>query len=151
MDDNRVGIKVEDVETATAKTVRKGFYANPSTDHFAMKISILTKKRGLPGVNRFLAIAEHDRSFATRVQTFLLEIDYTLRAYTWHTSQLSDKWKLVGADASWVPAKRIIKFEQLKEVIVFVRTLRLQYALPETWRARTATQRHEELMKVRDE
>lgn len=140
MDDNREGIKVEDVETATAKTVRKGFYANPSTDHFAMKISILTKKRGLPGVNRFLAIAEHERSFATRVQTFLLEIDYTLRAYTWHTSQLSDKWKLVGADASWVPAKRIIKFEQLKEVIVFVRTLRLQYALPETWRARTATQ-----------
>lgn len=151
LDDNREGIKVEDIETATAKTVRKGFYANPSIDHFAMKISVLTRTRGLPGLNRFIAIAEHERIFATRVQTFLLEIDYTLRAYTWHASHPSDKWKLVGVDASWVPAKNLIKFEQLKEVIVFLRTLRVQYALPEAWRVRTATQWGEELMKVKDE
>lgn len=151
LDDNREGIKVEDVETATAKTVRKGFYANPSIDHFAMKISVLKKSRGLPGLHKFIAIAQHERAFATRVQTFLLEIDYTLRAYNWHNSQLSDKWKLVGVDASWVPAKKLIKFEQFKEVVVFLRTLRIQYALPEAWRVRTATQWHDELMKVRDE
>lgn len=143
---------MEDIGTVTAKTVRKGFYANQSIDHFAMKISkYLKRTRGLPGLNRFIATAQYERAFATRVQTFLLEIDYTLRAHTWHNSQLFDKWKLVGVDASWVPAEKLIKFEQLKEVVVFLRTLRIQYALPEAWQVRTATQWREELMKVRDE
>ena len=62
LDDNREGIKVEDVETGTAKTVRKGFYANPSIDHSGMKIQNLTRTRGLPGVRRFLAIAQHTQN-----------------------------------------------------------------------------------------
>ncbi|KAL3704276.1 hypothetical protein TMatcc_009967 [Talaromyces marneffei ATCC 18224] len=132
------------------KFIRRGVYACPSVDHFGTSID-LTMRRGMENLDQFIAIAEHEAAFASRIQTFLVQILHGNRPYVWQWWEESHGWKHLGADPSWVRAKKLIKFEQLKEVSVVIRGQMPLTVMTQDWRAWKVKQWREELLKLKSE
>lgn len=111
----------------------------------------LTVKRGTERLDQFIAIAEHEVAFASRIQTFLIQFVLGNRPYVWRWWRDGESRKRPGADASWVRAKQLIKFERLQEVVVIICGRIPPTALPREWPTWKVQQWREELMKLEAE
>lgn len=97
-------------------------------------------------LHQFVIIASKEGGNISKIA---LNLSIGLRPYQWRRGERFELWKGWGATGSWVP-REVLKFRNLKEVILVVEGKVMSEMLPVEWRERTISIWEEELMAMRD-
>jgi hypothetical protein len=83
------------------------------------------------------------------IRRAVLKVGIALPPYLWWQRARFQKWRNWGADGSWVPGQRLVRFPDLREVVLLLEGKVHQEMLPVEWRVRCVRLWGEELEKVR--
>jgi hypothetical protein len=105
---------------------------NPSVDTILLRFNV-AGWQGMVNLNHFAAIAANE---IPGIKKVVISLYIALPPYQWWQKQRLQKWRNWGADGKWV-SRKIVKFRNLREVVVVVEGKVHAEMLPDEWRERT--------------
>jgi hypothetical protein len=124
---------------------RTGAFINLAVDIPWIRFTI-GQQQPVRQLHQFVTIASKE---GENISKIALNLSIVLPPYQWWRGGRFEWWKGWGATGSWVP-REVVKFRNLKEVILVVEGKVMSEMLPVEWRERTISVWEEELMAMRD-
>jgi hypothetical protein len=114
------------------KKTRRGVRINPSVDTILLRFNVASWQ-GMVNLHHFAAIAANE---IPGIKKVVISLYIAMPPYQWWQKQRFQKWRNWGADGKWV-SRKIVKFGNLREIVVVVEGKVYAKMLPDEWRERT--------------